>query len=332
MTYTTSASRFASPELLQLGKPPLLATQDYDTLLSASLAELIKRFNDAKIAYNTEGLETDTAVILTEQGASRDLARRRAIDDAVAQTFLGPATGGMLDQRAADYGVVRRVVQFEDPVLGLPLIMEDDDSLRLRARLAWEALSVAGPAGAYVFHALDAHPGVYDALPIGPETGIVQPGEALVVIQGRAGDGTPSDAIMDVVADRLDAYEVVYSNAVSVIRPVRNGQSVRPIGARVTVAAARALSYTTTATIYVGSYGDAESVRLAAVARLKSYQESRRRIGRIVSDAGMIAALSLADKNGIPVVSDVDLAGGDIVPSHLHIPVPEEPIISVEVR
>ena len=329
---TASIGRFASPELLQLGRPPALAAKDFEALYGASLNDMIARLNGAGLSFDMQKFEVDPASALLEAGAYRDLLRRQEIDDAVAQTYLGSATDALLDQRAADYGVVRRVVQFADAATNTPLIMEDDDSLRLRARLAWEALSVAGPAGAYVFHALDAHPGIFDALPIGPETGIVQPGEALVVIQGRDGDGIPSDGIIDVVADRLDAYEVVYSNGVSAIRPVRNGQSVRPTGARVTVAAAQALPYTTTATIYVGSYGDAETVRIDAVTRLKAYQESRRRVGRIVSDAGMIAALSLADENGIPIVSDVDLVGGDIIPTHLQIPVPGEPNITVEVR
>lgn len=323
---------FAAPELLRLGRPPALAVKSFEELRSVSIADLIARFANGGISYNVQTIETDPAIILAESGAARDLARRQQIDDAVAETFLGSASGAMLDQRAADYGVVRRVVQFADPATNTPEILEDDDSLRLRARLAWEAQSVAGPAGAYVFHALDAHPSVFDAIPIGPETGIVQPGEVLVVIQSRDGNGVPSDAIVSAVASRLDAYEIVYASGQREARPVRDDQSVRPLGARVTVAAAQPLAYTTTATIYIGSYGDAETIRLAAVERLNAYQESRRRVGRVVSDAGRIAALSLADANGIPIVSDVDLPGGDIVPTHLQIPVPDEPVITVEVR
>lgn len=323
---------YADPELLKLGRPPALAAEDFETLKSASLADMISRFNKAGIYFDVGNQETDPAVIVAESGAYRDMLRRREIDDAVAETFLGSASDAMLDQRAADYGVLRRVVQYANEPAGLPEIVEDDDSLRLRARLAWEAQSVAGPAGAYVFHALDAHPNVFDAIPIGPETGIVQPGEVLVVIQSRDGNGVPSDAIVGAVASRLDAYEIVYASGQREARPVRDDQSVRPLGARVTVAAAQPLAYTTTATIYIGSYGDAETIRLAAVERLNAYQESRRRVGRVVSDAGRIAALSLADANGIPIVSDVDLPGGDIVPSHLQIPVPNEPVVTVEVR
>lgn len=324
--------RYADPELLKLGRPPALASTDFEALKGVALADLIARFNAANIPYNVGSLETDGAVITAEAAAYRDMLRRQEIDDAVTETFLGSASDAMLDQRAADYGVVRRVVQYANEPANLPEILEDDDSLRLRARLAWEAQSVAGPAGAYVFHALDAHPSVFDAIPIGPETGIVEPGEVLVVIQGRDASGVPSDGIIDAVANRLDAFAVVYSNGHTTIRPVRNGQSVRPLGARVTVSAAQPLTYTTTATLYVGSYGDAETIRLAAVERLKAYQESRRRVGRVVSDAGRIAALSLADASGIPIVADVDLPGGDIVPSHLQIPVPNEPVVTVEVR
>lgn len=326
------AGRFASPELLQLGNPPPLAAQDFETLRSSSLADLLARFNAAGVSYDVNNLETDPAVIVTESGAYRDMLRRKAIDDAVTQSYLGSATDAMLDQRAADYGVLRRIVQFENPLTGDPEILEDDDNLRLRARLAWEALSVAGPLGGYVFHALDAHPGVFDAMAYGPESGLVQPGEVLVVIQGRDGNGVPTVGMVDAVASRLDAFEVIYPDGSSVSRPVRDRQSARPLGARVTVVGARALNYSTTATLYVDPHGDREAIRLAALANLAAYQESRRRVGRRVPKSGLEAALSLTSPTGIPVVEDVDVAEDDIIPSHLQIPVPGAITLNIVVR
>lgn len=329
---TASIGRFASPELLQLGRPPALAAKDFETLYGASLTDMIARLNGAGLSFDMQKFEVDPASALLEAGAYRDMLRRQAIDDAVAETFLGSATDAMLDQRAADYGVVRRVVQFEDPATNTPLIMEDDDSLRLRARLAWEALSVAGPVGAYVFHALDAHPGVLDVNPIGPETGLVQPGEVLVVVQGREGNGVPSDGILDAVAARLDAYEVRYASSLASVRTARDDQSVRPLGARVTIAAAQPLPYTTTATLYVGSYGDPETIRLAALCNLLAYQESRRRIWREVPVSGRIAALHLTGTDGLPVVEEVEIVEDDVLPNHMQIPIADEPVINVVVR
>lgn len=324
--------RFAAPELLRLGPPPPLAASDFESLNSQSLADLLARFNTAGIAYDVSSLQTDPAVILTQSAAYRDLLRRHEIDDAVAQTYLGSAIDAMLDQRAADYGVLRRVVQFADPFTGAPEIKEDDDSLRLRARLAWEALSVAGPVGAYVFHTLDAHPGAFDAKAYGPESGFVSPGEVLVVVQGRDGNGVPSDGVIDAVAARLDARFVVYGNNTTVDRTVRDLQAVRPLGAKVTVVAAQALTYDVTATLYVDPHGDREVIRAAALTSLQAYQESRRRIGSRVPKSGLEAALALVSQSGVPVVDDVDVVESDVIPSHLQIPVPGEVNITVVVR
>ncbi len=324
--------RFTAPELLKLGRPPDLASKPFETLRESALQELLSRFQTAGISYQAQNLEADTAAILSRSAASRDLLRRRVIDDAVSQTYLGSATDRMLDHRADDFGVLRRVVQFADPLQGLPEILEDDDSLRLRARLSWEALSVAGPAGAYVFHAVDAHPGAFDALPIGPETGIVQPGEVMIVVQGRDNNGVPSAGMLDVIASRLDAYEVVYPDGTSVLRPVRDLQSVRPLGARVKVIGAKPLVYNTTATLYIGPYADAEALRLQALEKLTAYQDRCRRIWQKVSREGRQAALSLVGADGLPVIDEVEVEEDDVNPTHLEIPVPGTVTLTMVVR
>ncbi len=323
---------FTAPELLRLGRPPALAARSFETLRGETLANMVARFNRIGIDYDVDVLETDPAVVFGEASAYRDLLRRQAIDDAVAQTFLGSATGAWLERRAADYGVGRRVVQFAVPELNQPLIMEDDDSLRLRALLAWEARSVAGPAGAYIFHALDAHPEAYDVSAYGPETGLMPPGEVLIVVQGRSGNGVPRDGIIDAVAARLDAVWMVYGDGSQVERTVRDQQSVRPLCARVTVMAAQPLVYDVAATLYVRANGDREATRLAALANLANYQESRRRISFMVPVSGMEAALALVDERGVPAVEDVDVVGDDIVPNHAQIPVPGAVTVDVVVR
>lgn len=312
---------FTAPELLLLGRPPDLASKPYETIRSEIIADMVARFGVIGINYDVSTLETDPAVVLGESSAYRDTLRRRAIDDTAAETYLGVATGEHLDLRAADYGVLRRVVQIAIPEINQPLIMEDDDSLRLRAMLAWEARSVAGPVGAYIFHALDSHPDAYDVSAYGPETGITQPGEVLVVVQGRTGNGVPSDGVVDAVAARLDATWVVYANGTQLERTVRDEQSVRPLCARVTVMAAQPLTYTVTATLYVKANGDRDAVKTDALARLALYAERRRRIGFRVPRSGIEAALSVVDEDGVPTVEDVDMVEDDVIPNHTQIPV-----------
>jgi phage-related baseplate assembly protein len=299
--------RFAAPELLELGPPPDLASQPFETLFAIAKAKLVADMATIGIAYDVENLETDPAILLTEAGVFRDMLRRRAIDDAIRASYLGSAWRAWLDSRAADYGVLRRIVIPADPGASPPVVevLEDDDSLRRRARLSWEALSVAGPPGAYVFHALDAHVDTLDAVVYGPESGYVVPGEVLVVVQSRVGNGVPTPAMMDVIAARLDAYQVTYGDSTSVVRLVRDEQSVRPLGAKVLLTAVQPVTFNVVATIFIRPGPDAEVVRLAALAKLEAFLEKRKRIGASLHVTAIEAALYMDGEDGLPVAEEV---------------------------
>lgn len=324
--------RYADPELLQLGRPPALAARPFDDIYAEAIADAILRLGAIGVSYTVEAIKADTVGVVTRGSATRDMVLRQQIDDAVAETYLGSARKVNLDHRAADYGVVRQVIQFANPVTGAPLLMEDDDSFRFRTRLAWEAASVAGPAWAYVFHALTSHPGVLDVLALGPESGLVMPGEVLIVVQSRTDFGVPSDAMLDVVAAALDAYEVVYGDGSSVIRPVRDEQAKRPLGARVTVIGGRPLFYSTSATLYVGAYADQAALQAQALEKVTAYQGKLQRLWRRIPREGRQAALSLVGADGLPVIDEVVVVEDDVQPSHLEIPVPLTTTLTTVVR
>jgi phage-related baseplate assembly protein len=320
ITDVSVTGRFAAPELLELGPPPDLASQPFETLFATAKAKLVADMATIGIAYDVENLETDSAVILTQAGVDRDMLRRRAVDDAIRASYLGSTWGAWLDSRAADYGVLRRIVIPADPGASPPVVevLEDDDSLRRRARLSWEALSVAGPPGAYVFHALDAHVDTLDAVVYGPESGYVVPGEVLVVVQSRVGNGVPTPAMMDVIAARLDAYQVTYGDSTSVVRLVRDEQSVRPLGAKVLLTAVQPVTFNVVATIYIRPGPDAEVVRLAALAKLEAFLEKRKRIGASLPVTAIEAALYMVGEDGLPVAEEVIVTepAQDIIPGH----------------
>lgn len=343
--------RYADPSLLQLGPPPALAVQPFETIYDRSLSMLQTEMAAAGILIDTTQLLSEPSVIHTRVNINRDLLRRQEIDDAVSQTYLGHATGGHLDQRAADYGVLRRSLPHTiaaAPPLGRPgqvpptwtwdtdaaLWREDDASLRNRARLAWEALSVAGPNGAYVFHALDSHPAIAEAVAYGPESGIVDPGEVLVVIRSGVGDWVPTYQMLAAVAARIDAVEVISGTGVSTVRAVRDDQAVRPLGARVTVQAGRPLGYDVAAHLYVRPGGDVESLRATGETRLLDYLAARSRLGMEVPITGMIAAVHIAGADYLPVADEVVIAAplSDIVPSHDEFPRPNVVTVTAEVR
>ncbi len=348
----SATGRFAAPQLLNLGAPPRLASRPIADLMADTKPRLIAALGAIGIVYDTVGLESSTPMALTGVAIYRDVLRRQAIDDAVTQTFLGSATGAMLDQRAADYGVLRRSLPHTIPEpapdnrpAGVPpawtydataaLWRENDESLRLQARLAWEALSVAGPRGAYAYHARAAHPEVSDAAVYGPESGYVQPGEVLVVVQASTGNTVPRREVLDAVAARLDAHEVVDSFGARTIRAVRDEQSVRPLGARVIINAVEPVPYSVEATLYVRPGTDAAAIRAAASVRALAYADVCLKTGRPVTRAGLITALSLAGADGLPTVDDINLTVpvADVVPNYKQIAaLTRSPTLAVEIR
>lgn len=348
MTNITVRFRYADPALLALGEPPDLASKPYEELNSEAISRLVPALDAAGAPLNTQMLETDPAVILTEDAVYRDVLRRREIDDAVAQTYLGSATGASLDHRAADYGVLRRALPHtinEAAPANRPADVppawswdgsiwhEDDSSLRQRARLAWEALSVAGPNGAYVFHALDAHPATADAIAYGPESGIVDPGEVLVVVQSHLGDGTASEQVLRAIAERLDAVEIISGTGASTMRPVRDDQAVRPLGARVTIQSCQILAYDVVATLFVRAGADPEVIRGTGETRLRAYLARRARIGREVPLSGMVAAAHVAGSDYLPVAEEVAITtpAADVLSSYYQLPRIANLTVSVEV-
>ncbi|MDX1730827.1 MAG: baseplate J/gp47 family protein [Aurantimonas coralicida] len=350
-----TTQRFASPELLALGPPPPLAAVPYETLLDRTIAKTAEEMAAAGIDWDVWSLQPNPGKVFGRVGVWRDELRRQAIDDAVSQTFLGSATGEFLDHRAADYGVLRRTVAYTGNQSGTAeplrpssvppawgwdgsarLWREDDDSLRTMARLAWEALSVAGPAGAYLYHAGAAHPLAWPerSRVYGPETGHVEPGEVLLVIQSRGGSGVPAREVIDSVAARLDAAFLTYSTGASIERPVRDDQAIRPLGARVMIRAAQPVTFYVTARIHVRPGPDPEAIRQTALARLQAYLEQRRSVGAMISREAIIAVLGVADATGLPVVEDVDLTwpAADIMPAYDQLPVASATVVEVEVR
>ncbi len=340
----TVTGRFSSPELLRLGPPPAFAaTRLIDQMIDDAKADLIRRMNAVGIAYDAAVLESDPGVILTEAEVFRDYLRRVAIDDAIRQTFLGSATGAFLDKRCADYGVLRRVwaatytdaAPPETPPSNLPPAWawgavtggyswtEDDESLRTRGFLAWQALSVAGPAGAYVYHALNAHPDVRDAVVYGPESGYVAPGQVLVVVQSFTNSGVPTAETLDSVSAVVDAYRTTYASGAYVTRSAFDPQNIRPLGAQVFVVGAEPVEYSVVATLYIAPGNDATATRTRALARLAAHREKRNRIGLPITVSGLSAALSVSDANGLPLADKIVISSptGDVTPTYQQVAV-----------
>lgn len=274
-------TRFAPIDLARLPPPDVIETLDFELV--------VERLREGLIAAAPElapalALESEPAVKVLQVWAYEALRTRARINDAARACMLAYATGGDLDNLAALVGVSRATVPPAGPD-ELPGL-EDDARLRERARLALQAWSNAGPAGAYRYWAFTADARVRDVHVYSPE-----PGEVRITI-------LPEDPTADPTALLTAVWQVVASDEVRVLTD------------NVTLVAAGAEGFEVNALISVADLSTAPAVMAAAEAALLAYLEGRRGLGRRVSRSGILAALHV---EGVETVA-LTLPAADVAP------------------
>ena len=278
--------------LSQLPQPDVIEALDFETILTERKAYLVSLYPADQQASITAtlALESEPITKLLQENAYRELILRQRINDASVANMLAWSKGADLDGLVSNWNVQRLIIQPGDPTATPPVpeIKEDDDALSMRALMAWDGLSVAGPTGAYEFFALSADGKVADAKGSSPA-----PAEALVTIISTEGDGTADNALIAKVTQAL------------------SHEDKRPVGDRLTVQSAGIIHYTITARLHVSSQGaEAELILQTARDRLAAFINPRRRIGVEVPRSALDAALHVQG------VTKVDLPGwADITPS-----------------
>lgn len=264
-------------DLSALPSPQSVEPLSFEAIKAEMIADL-----QARDPSFTALVESDPALKVIEVFAYRELLLRQRVNDAIRATMLAYALGSDLDQRGALFGLARNVVDPGAPNAfpPVPPTMESDSEFRKRIQLAPEALSVAGPAGAYIFHALKVAD-VADVSVVGPP--IVSPGEVVVTVLSRSGSGVPS-------AETLATVE-------------RQIEEARPLTDMVTVQAAELVDYAITATIYTYSGPDPSTVIDNAEASVAAYVAAQRRLGRDVTLSGVYAALHRPGVQRVELVS-----------------------------
>lgn len=259
------AGSFTAVDLSQLAAPDVVETLDYEAILAAMLADLRARDPEFDAL-----VESDPAYKILEVAAYRETIIRQRVNDGAQAVMLAYATGSDLDQIAANYNIERLVLDAGDPdaIPPVPPTYESDADLRRRVQLSFEGFSVAGPTGAYIFHALGADPDVLDASVASPT-----PGDVVVTILSRQGDGAPAAALLTTVDTTLSADDI------------------RPLTDNVTVSGATIINYTVDATLTLYPGPDAAVVEAAAEAELQKYIDAQHRLGRDVTRSGIFAAL-----------------------------------------
>ncbi|MBV2149282.1 baseplate J/gp47 family protein [Sphingobium sp. AS12] len=265
---------FTAVDLSRLPAPTIIEALDFETIYAAALAEFIGLVPDFVAR------ESDPATKLLQVFAYRELILRQRINDALRGVMVAYAVGADLDNLGALLGVARLTLTPPDTVLNIAAIMESDTDFRRRIVLSPEGYSVAGPEGAYIYHALSAHPDVLDASATSPE-----PGHVLVSVLSRNGAGAASQALVDTVAAYL------------------TDETRRPLTDYVTVQSAQIVNYTIVATLTTFSGPDGGVVIAAAQAKLAAYIADSHRIGRDITRSGIFAALHVEGVQNVTLTS-----------------------------
>jgi phage-related baseplate assembly protein len=265
---------FTAVNLAQLPAPDVVETLDFATMLDAAIAQ----FRIEKPDFVPR--PSDPVTKLLRVFVTFAQIMRQRVNDAAHAVMPAYAIGADLDNIAALFGIARFEITPADPILGIPAVMESDADLRRRMILGPEGFSVAGPEGAYIFHALSADPDVLDASATSPA-----PGEVLVSVLSRTGNGTASQELQDIVAAHV------------------SDESRRPLTDFVTVDSAEIINFGIDAIITTFSGPDADVVLAASRARLDRYIEESHRLGRDITRSAILAALHSEGVQNVALIS-----------------------------
>ncbi|MCQ8229096.1 baseplate assembly protein [Pantoea trifolii] len=262
----------ATIDLSQLPAPVVVETLDYETLLDERKATLVSLYPEEQreAIARTLSLESEPIVKLLQENAYREVLLRQRINEAAKGVMVAYALDADLDQLGANNGVERLTITPADSTTIPPTaaIMESNDDYRARIAAAFEGLSVAGPTGAYEYHARSADGRVADASAISPSPAVVT-----VTVLAREGDGTAASDLLAVVDKAL------------------NDENVRPVADRVNVRSADIVNYAIEAEIYIYPGPEAEPVRAASEAKLANYVTAQKRLGRDIRLSALYAAI-----------------------------------------
>jgi phage-related baseplate assembly protein len=279
---------FTAVDLSRLPAPAVIEALDYEAIYAAMLArvqQIVPGF-DATV-------ESDPAIAVLQVAAYREFLLRARVNDAARAVMPAFAVGADLDQLAALMGVARLQLAAADPVAGTPATFESDDDFRRRLVLAPEGYSVAGPEGAYIYHALSAASEVLDASATSPSAG-----EVVVTVLSRAEQGVASAGLLATVLAYVSA------------------ETRRPLTDHVTVQAATIVPYQVTAIVRTFAGPDAAIVIAEAQTRLAAYVAESHRIGRDITRSAIFAALHVEGVQNVTLTSPA----ADIVVSRTQAP------------
>ena len=260
-------SRFTAIDLSGLVPPDIVETLDYEAIVKAMRDDLVERF---PLIAGVIDLESEPARKLIEAFAYRELRLRARINDAARAVLLASSYGTNLDHLGALFATARQAG-------------ETDDRFRRRIQLAPEAFSVAGPEGAYQYHALTVAPWARDVSAISRRPGVVR-----VTVLKEGTDPTPTLAEREVVRHHL-----------------RN-EAIRPLTdvVEVMAPAIRRTRIVAKLTLYPGP--DGELVRQRSLGAITTWVEKNRMLGMNLRRSALYAALHQEGVHSVDLMSPAE--------------------------
>lgn len=295
-------------DLSRLGAPTL-AEVDFEASRARLLAEFLRLWAQARVAnpslpdYDVQTLETDPAVILTEEFAFGDTLLRQAINDAANALRLAKAVGDDLGHIAKTYHNTDRLVLDPGDATANPpraVAYESDDEYRARAQLAPEAYPLYGlTQGGYIYRVRrlfgDRVKGVR-ALRRGG-------GRIDLIILARYGDGTPAETLIGDIQAAFESEDASQCTDIVLVRPAQIvatpvrvvlGLPPGPDPAPVVAAATKAI-----AALAAERHAVAETLHVQAVGAVAKVAPAR--YARVITPVADI----LGGDDGAPYVSGV---------------------------
>lgn len=261
-------------DMSKLPAPAVVVVPQFEDILSTLKQDLIEAMplNLRDETTMTLGLESEPLTKWLQRLAYHLVVERSDRNDSAHAVMLAYAQQSDLDQLAAFYGVQRLTIVEADPEAIPPTeaVMEEDEDFRARIQMAPRGYSVAGPVGAYVFHAKSADGQVLDAAVSSPS-----PGWVVVSVLSRAGNGVADQALLDKVNAAITA------------------EDVRPLTDYVQVKSAQIVPYMIKGQVFTLPGPDSSSVIQEGLRRLDTYAASMHRIGRSPTLSGIYAALHI---------------------------------------
>lgn len=239
-----------------LPAPQAVEELDFETIFAEQKAWVINHWPHLAPALE---LESEPLTVLLQAWSYRELIWRARLNDALKASMLAWAQGDDLLNLAAFFDLEKAEG-------------ETDDQLRARCTLSLRALSTAGPEDSYRYHAIATDPAaIKDADAHNGGAGVVN-----VAVLARAGNGTPSAALLAKVRTRL------------------NHKTIRPLTDTVSVIPAHIVPVVIDYQIILPGLPDDEHSLNVARQRLADYCATTNIIGGTITIADIYASLKNA--------------------------------------